>query len=123
VLEATRVALLEMTSQLLGATDLNGPHHLSVRGRQGMGAAVSFPVQTKDIGQLDTCPFLSCRQLMADRQHRGTRLKRGVAQIEQIQRTRGGAQLGLADLQIALGALKRIMAQQRFNGHQVHSAL
>src|SRR5262247_1376885 len=32
VLKAASVALFEMTSQLLGATDLNGPHDLSVRG-------------------------------------------------------------------------------------------
>ena len=32
VLKAASVALFEMTSQLLGATDLHGPHDLSVRG-------------------------------------------------------------------------------------------
>jgi hypothetical protein len=28
----------------------------------------------------------------------------------------------LSDLEIALGTLKRVMAQQRLNGHQVHSS-
>src|SRR5512132_3876797 len=33
VLKAASVALLEMTSQLLGAADRNGPHHFLLRGR------------------------------------------------------------------------------------------
>lgn len=88
-----------------------------------MRSLVALPVLAKNIGQLGARLFLSCRQLMADRQHSGTRLKRGVAQIEQVQRTGGRAQLGLANLQIALGTLKRVVTQQRLDGHQVHSAL
>lgn len=49
VLKTASVALLEMTSQLLGPADLNGPHDLSVRGGQTMRAAVAFPVTTKNI--------------------------------------------------------------------------
>ena len=48
-LKVTRVALLEMTSQLLGATDLNGPHHLEVGGWQTVRTAVALPVTTKNI--------------------------------------------------------------------------
>src|SRR4249920_3449642 len=33
VLKAASVALLEMTSQLLGAANRNGPHHFLLRGR------------------------------------------------------------------------------------------
>ena len=88
-----------------------------------MRSLVALPVLTKNIGQLGARLFFSCRQLMADRQHAATRLQRavGVAQIEQVQRTGGRAQLGLANLQIALSTLKLVMAQQRLNGHQIHS--
>ena len=88
-----------------------------------MRLEVALPVAAKDIGQLGARPSFSCRQLVAGRQHEGARLQRGVAQIEQVQGAGGGAQLGLANLQIALGTLKRVMAQQRLNGHQIHSAL
>ncbi len=86
-----------------------------------MRSLVALPVLTKNIGQLGTRAFFSCRQLRAGRQHGATWLQRVVARIEQVQRTRGRAQLGLANLQIALGTLKRVMTQQRLNGHQIHS--
>jgi len=88
-----------------------------------MGAAVAFPVTAKDIGQLGARPSFSCRQLVAGRQHEGARLQRGVPQIEQVQGAGGGAELGLANLQIALRALKRVMTQKRLNSHQVHPGL
>ena len=88
-----------------------------------MRSLVALPVVTKNIGQLGTRPFFSRRQPRAGRQHVASWLQRVVAQIEQVQRTRGRAQLGLADLQIALGTLKRGMTQQRLNGHQIHSTL
>jgi len=109
-----------MTSQLLGATDLNGPHHLSVRGGQGMGAAVALPVQTKDIGQLGARLFFSCFAPMFERQQRRRRLS--VRESQKVQRTPRGRELVLSDLEIALGTLKRVMTQQRLNGHQVHSS-
>ena len=86
-----------------------------------MGLLVALPVLTKDIGQLGTRAFFSCRQPRAGQRHGDTRLKRSVAQIEQVQRAGGGAQLGLANLQIALGTLQRVMTQQCLNGHQVHA--
>jgi len=88
-----------------------------------MRLMVTLPVLAKDIGQLGAPLFLSCRQPRAGQQHDGARLQRAVPQIEQIQGTRGGAELGLADLQIALGALQRVMAQERLDGTEVHSAL
>jgi len=88
-----------------------------------MGLAVALPVLAKNIGQLGARPSFSCRQLVTGRQHEGARLQRGVAQIEQVQGARGGAELGLANLQIALGALKRVMAQKRLNSHQIHPGL
>src|SRR5439155_22220486 len=108
-LKVVIVALLYMPSQLSCAADRNSQHYLSVGGGQWMDAAVSFPILTTDIGQLWGRPFFSCRQLMAGRHHAATRLQRAVAQIEQVQGTRSRAQLGLADLQIALGTLKRVM--------------
>jgi len=88
-----------------------------------MGAAVARPVLAKNIGRLGAPLFLSFHQPRAGQQHDGGRLQRAVPQIEQIQGTRGGAELGLADLQIALGALQRVMAQERLDGTVVHSAL
>ncbi len=88
-----------------------------------MPLAVALPVTTKDIGQLGARLSFSCRQLVAGRQHEDARLQRGVPQIEQVQGAGSGAQLGLADLQIALGALKRVMPQQRFDRYQVHATL
>ena len=51
MLKAASVALLEMPSQLLGAADRNGPHHLLLRGGQAMRSSVALPVLAKDIGQ------------------------------------------------------------------------
>ena len=85
-----------------------------------MRLAVALPVAAKDIGQLGARPAFSCRQLLAGRQHEGARLQRGVPQIEQVQGASGGAELGLANLQIALGTLERVMAQQCLNRHQIH---
>ena len=50
VLKAARVALFEMPSQLLGATDLNGPHHLEMGGWQTIRTAVNLPVLAKNVG-------------------------------------------------------------------------
>ena len=83
---------------------------------------VALPELAKDIGQLGTRPFSSCRQLMTGRQHTTAQLQRGVAQIEQVQGASGGAEPGLANLQVTLRALKRVMAQQRLDSHQVHTA-
>jgi hypothetical protein len=121
-LKAANVASIQMPSQLLSPADRDGPHHLLLGGRYMMRSLVALPILTKHIGQLGARPCsFSCRQLMADRQHATTQLQRAVAQIEQVQGTRGRAQLGLADLSIALGALKRVMTQQRLDGHQIHS--
>ena len=49
-----------------------------------MRSLVALPVTTKDIGQFGAPAFLSCRQPWTGKQHDSTRLKRGVAQIEQV---------------------------------------
>src|SRR3990167_3237042 len=46
VLKAASVALLEMTSQLSRAADLNGPHDLFMGGGKEMRLAVALPVLT-----------------------------------------------------------------------------
>jgi hypothetical protein len=58
-----------MPAQLLSATDLNGPHHLSVRSGQAMRLSVALPVLTKNIGQLGARSFLSCCPPMSAGQH------------------------------------------------------
>src|SRR5882724_2568519 len=120
VLKAASVALLEMPSQLLGATDLNGPHHLEMGGWQTMRTAVALPVQTKDIGQLGARLFFSCCPPMFERQQRRRRL--AVRESQKVQRTPRRDKLGLPDLEIALGTLQRVMTQKSLNGHQVHPA-
>src|SRR2546428_13332668 len=71
VLKAASVALLEMPAQLFCATDLNGPHDLSLRGAQRMPLVVALPVAAKNIGQLGARLFLSCRPLpRSEKQHR-----------------------------------------------------
>ena len=55
---------------------------------------------------------------MFERQQRRRRLS--VRESQKVQRTPRRDKLGLADLQITLGTLKRVMAQQRLDGHQVH---
>ena len=122
-LKTARIAAVQVSAQLFGAADLYGPHHFLLSGRQPMCLLKALPVAAKDIGQLGACLFLSCRQLGLASGMATPGLKRGVAQIEQVQGTGGGAELGLANLQIALGTLKRVMTQQRLDGHQVHSAL
>ena len=49
-----------------------------------MRSLVALPVTTKDIGQLGARASLSCHQPWTGRQHDSARLKRGVAQIEQV---------------------------------------
>ena len=120
MLKAASVALLEMTSQLLGATDLNGPHHLEMGGWQTMRTAVALPVLAKNIGQLGAHLFFSCCPPMFERQQRRRRLS--IRESQKVQRTPRGREFVLSDLEIALGTLKRVMAQQRLNGHQVHSS-
>ena len=84
-----------------------------------MGLAVALPVLAKDIGQLGA--RLSCCPPMIERQHSPRRLS--VRESQKVQRTPRGDKLVLADLQITLGTLKRVMPQQRLNGHQIHPAL
>jgi hypothetical protein len=69
VLKAATVALLEMPSQLLGATDLNGPHDLSVRGGQAMRVSVTLLVVAKNIGQFGMLFVDSCFPPIIERQH------------------------------------------------------
>ena|SRR3989338_7174296 len=95
VLKAASVALLEMTSQLLCATDLDGPHDLSVGGGQAMRAAVAFPVTAKNIGQFGARLPFSCRPPIIDRQHRR---RLSVRECQKVQRTPCGGELVLADL-------------------------
>ena len=49
-----------------------------------MRSLVALPVTTKDIGQLGAPASLSCHQPWTGKQHDSARLKRGVAQIEQV---------------------------------------
>ena len=102
-LKTARVASLQMPAEFLSPTNRNGPHHFLLTGRYAMRSLVALPVLTKHIGQLGAC--FSCRQLVTGRQHAATRLQRAVGQIEQVQGTPSRAEFGLADLQIALGAL------------------
>src|SRR5262249_38632766 len=112
-----------MPAQLLGPASRNGPHHFLLTGRYATRSLVALPVLAKDIGQFRACFFLSCRQLMAGHPHERARLKGQVPAIEKVKGTGGGAEFRLANLQIALGALKRVMAQQCFYSTEVHSAL
>ena len=115
MLKAAHVALLEMPSQLLGATDLNGPHHLEMGGWQTMRTAVALPVLAKNVGQLGARLFFSCCPPMFERQQRRRRLS--VRESQKVQRTpRREQALGWRNLQVALGTLKRVMAQQRLDG-------
>src|SRR5438132_9387584 len=69
--KAATVASIEMSSQLLSATDLNGPHDFFVRGGQALRLSVALPVLAKNIGQLGARLFLSCRPLpRSEKQHR-----------------------------------------------------
>jgi hypothetical protein len=69
VLKAASVALLETPSQFSGATDLNGPHDLSVRGGQAMRLTVTLPVLAKNIGQLGMLFVNSYFPPIIERQH------------------------------------------------------
>jgi hypothetical protein len=69
VLKAATVALLEMPSQFSRATDLNGPHDLSVRGGQAMGLTVTLPVVAKNVGQFGALFVNSCFPPLIERQH------------------------------------------------------
>lgn len=84
MLKAASVALLEMPSQLFGAADLNGPHHLEVGERQTMRTAVALPVLTKDIRQVGARLAFSCCPPMNERQHR-----QGPFQSGNLKRSRG----------------------------------
>ena len=83
-----------------------------------MRAAVSLPVTAKNIGQLGA--RLSCRPPMSERQHRPRRLS--VRESQKVKRTPRGDKLVLADLQITLGTLKRVVPQQRLNCHKIRPA-
>src|SRR5262249_1782810 len=113
----------QMPAQLLGPASRNGPHHFLLTGRYATRSLVALPVLAKDIGQFRACFFLSCRQLMAGQQHDRAPLKRQVPSIEKAQGTGGGGEFRMANLQIAVGGMKGVMAQQCFYSTEVHSAL
>src|SRR5262245_50306891 len=103
VLKAATVALLEMPSQFRGATDLNGPQDLSVRGGQAMRLTVTLPVVAKNVGQFGTLFVNSCFPPLIERQHGRSRRLSG-RKSQQVQRIGRGGEFLLADLQITLGA-------------------
>ncbi len=82
-----------------------------------MRTAVALPMATENIGQLGARLSFSCRPRMGERQQRRRLL---VWQSQKIQRIRRGDEFVLTDLQVALRALKRVVAEQRLNGHQIH---
>src|SRR5687768_2713071 len=61
-LKATRIAAIHVTAEFLGPADRHGPDHFVLNGRDPMRLLKALPVVAKDVGQLGTRSFLSCRQ-------------------------------------------------------------
>lgn len=58
-LEAAGIALLNMPAESRRAAKLNGAHDFQMRWRQGMGTAVVFAMEAKDVSQFPAQPFLT----------------------------------------------------------------
>src|ERR1700756_1470485 len=104
-------ALIEMPAQGGGATARNGSQHLEVLPGDPFTAAFdeSASCGANQIGHLERWPV----HLFA--------LRYLLFQLERVQRTRGGVEMPLGEMEIDGGFFQIVMSQEQLNGAQVSS--
>jgi hypothetical protein len=106
-------ALIEMPAQGGGATARDGPQHFEVLPGDPFTAAFEESASrgANQIGHLEGWPV----HLIA--------LRYLVFQLERVQRTRGGVEVSLGEMEIDGGFLQITVAEQYLNGAQVGARL